>query len=267
MTLQVDVDGIELTPEERRLRLEEDRLALETSFARKWLPTVATMVVGVIGGAFSVVQYLNSLEETERAGIETKAKDEREWGFKVIEMYFDEHELFDLTNNPEQAERNLMVLAAVAPEAVKGVLDAEKLRVPPPSTEGQVEAAREDTLAAVAGVQAALMATSSKSAAESRRFEPSDFTVYVQYASGDIGPEARGVLRDMGYRVPGIERVDTVPTRLQVRYYLPEQKTHAIGLAEELAQRLGLTADENSVVLLKSRKQLPGGILEVWLPE
>ena len=32
--MHVDVDGIELTPEERRLRLEEDRLALETSFAR-----------------------------------------------------------------------------------------------------------------------------------------------------------------------------------------------------------------------------------------
>jgi len=65
------------TFEERRLRLEEMRLALEHSFARKWLPTLATLMVGVIAGMFSYVQQKNSLEETERSLIENHTKGER----------------------------------------------------------------------------------------------------------------------------------------------------------------------------------------------
>ena len=104
-------EGSQLTLEEQRFRLEKRRLDLDHSFARKWLPTM----VGVIAGMFGYVQQQASIEETKRAGIEVKVKDEREWGFKVIEMYFSNRELFDLTKNPEAAALNLRVLAAVAP--------------------------------------------------------------------------------------------------------------------------------------------------------
>jgi hypothetical protein len=76
-----------LTAEERRLRIEEQRLLLESSFARKWLPTLATLMVGPIAGMFSYVQRQDAIQATERTRIEAKAKAEREWGFKVVERY------------------------------------------------------------------------------------------------------------------------------------------------------------------------------------
>jgi hypothetical protein len=81
---------------------------------------------------FSYVQQQNAIQATKRAQIEAQAKDEREWAFKVIEMYFTKRGLFDLTKNSGQATSNLRVLAAVAPTAVQGVLNAERSRIPPP---------------------------------------------------------------------------------------------------------------------------------------
>jgi hypothetical protein len=40
----------QLSIEERRLRLDEKRLLLDNTFARKWLPTLATLMVGLIAG-------------------------------------------------------------------------------------------------------------------------------------------------------------------------------------------------------------------------
>jgi len=256
----------QLTFEERRLRLEEMRLALDHSFARKWLPTMATIMVGIIAGMFSYVQQQASIEETKRARIEAKAKDEREWGFKVIEMYFSNRELFDLTKNPEASALNLRVLAAVAPTAVQGVLSAEQSRIAPPS--GVDDTNRTNSLAAVAGVQDALAAANPSSKPPGAAFNPSDFTVYVQYAAGDqgIALEAQNVLIRLGYRVPGIDQVGKVPSRLQVRYYRHDQQSLAGELAGELGNKLGLPAGPDNAILVTSSKQLPGGILEVWLP-
>src|SRR5260370_33639462 len=108
----------QLPIEERRLRLDEKRLLLDNTFAKKWLPTLATLMVGLIAGMFSYVQQQNAIQTTERARIEAQSKDEREWGFKVIEMYFTKRELFDLSKNSEQAASNLRVLAAVTPTAL-----------------------------------------------------------------------------------------------------------------------------------------------------
>ena len=63
--------------EERRLLIDEGRLRLENSFARKWLPTLATLMVGLIAAMFSYVQQQNAIQATERAWIEAKIKDER----------------------------------------------------------------------------------------------------------------------------------------------------------------------------------------------
>ena len=266
METNVKKDDPQPTFEERRLRLEEMRLALDHSFARKWLPTLATLMVGLIAAMFSYVQQQNSLEETKRARIEAQAKDEREWGFKVIEMYFSRRELFDLMKNSETATLNLRVLAAVAPTAVQGVLNAEQSKIPPPS--GSDDANRLDSLAAVAGVQDALAAAERSKRAPEAGFKPSDFTIYVQYAADDqdMASKAQGALIKLGYRVPGIERVNKVPSRLQVRYYRPDQKSHASALAGALGKTLGLPAGPDSTILVTSSKPLPGGIHEVWLP-
>jgi hypothetical protein len=274
----------QLTFEERRLRLEEQKIALESSFARKWLPTLATLMVGLIAGMFSFVQQQNSIEatkrardasaeETRRAEIDAKAKSERDYGFKVIEIYLDKRELFDLTKNPATAELNLRALAAVAPDAVKGVLEAEKSKIPPPSQfdgSKQVgDAERTDSLAAVAGVQDALAAAEQQSARSPEAgFRPSDFTVYVQYAAEDraVAVKAQNMLAGLGYHVPGIDEVEKVPSRLQVRYYRTDQKSQAGDLASDLGKALGLPAGTDNAILVTSKKKLPAGILEVWLP-
>ena len=252
--------------EERRLRLDEKRLLLDSSFARKWLPTLVILMAGLIAGMFSYVQQQNAIQATERARIEAQAKDEREWGFKVIEMYFSKHELFDLTKNSEQAALNLRVLAAVAPTAVQGVLNAERSRIPPPS--GADDSNRLESLAAVAGVQDALANAGKSRQAPASSFKPSDFTIYVQYPDGgrDTAVKTQSLLVNLGYRVPGIEQVGKAPSRLQVRYYRPDQRSYAGELATELGKGLNLPAGPDNAILVASSKQLPSGILEVWLP-
>ena len=178
--------------EERRLKLEQERLRLDSSFARKWLPTLATFVVGFIALVFGYVQQLDTREETKRARIdadarntqaqiEARAKDEREWGFKVVEMYFDKRELFDLTRNADQAAANLRVLSAVAPTVVQGVLNAEQDRIPAPGTEGEKnDGHRLKSLAAVAQIQSAIKSAKGEELGAATKMVPSDFLVYIQ---------------------------------------------------------------------------------------
>jgi hypothetical protein len=265
------------TLEERRLRLEELRLALEHSFARKWLPTLATIMVGLIAGMFGYVQQHAATEETERvrqasveetarARIDAEAKDKREWGFKIVDMFFDKRDLFDLTKNPDAAESNLRVLVAVAPTAVQGVLNAERSKIPPPSSLD--DTSRTYSLAAAAAVQDALTAANPMHPAAAPGVKPSDFTVYVQYSRGDreVAVRAQSALIKWGYRVPGIQEVDKVPSRLQVRYYRSDQKPNAGQLADQLGKILSLSAGPDNAILVTSSRQLPGGILELWLP-
>lgn len=84
--------------EERRLKLEQERLRLDSSFARKWLPTLATVVIGFLGAVFGFAQYINTTEETKRARIdantretlaqsEARTRNERDWSIKIVEMY------------------------------------------------------------------------------------------------------------------------------------------------------------------------------------
>jgi hypothetical protein len=267
----------QLSVEERRLRLDERRLLIDDSFARKWLPTLVTLTIGLIAAMFGYVQQQSAIQETERARIDAKeatdrarieaqAKEEHEWGLKVIDMYFTKRELFDLTTNPEQAALNLRVLAAVAPAVVQGVLNAEQSRIPPPS--GLDDPNRLNSLAAVAGVQDALTNAGQSSHASVSNFKPADFTIYVQYPDGgrDTAVKTQGLLANLGYRVPGIEKVGKVPSQLQVRYYRPDQRSYAERLATELGKALKLPADPDNAVLVKSSKVLPTGIMEVWLP-
>jgi len=256
----------QLPVEERRLRIDEKRFLLDNSFARKWLPTLVTLMVGLIAAMFSYVQHQNAIQVTERTRIEAKTKDEREWGFKVIEMYFSKRDLFDLTKNPEQAGSNLRVLAAAAPTAVQGVLNAERSRIPPPS--GADDSNRLDSLSAAAGVQDVLDNVRQSRQSLVSSFKPSDFTIYLQYPEGgrDTAVKTQSLLVDLGYRVPGIEKVDKPPSRLQVRYYRPDQHSYAGELATELGKMLNLPAGSDNAILVTSPKQLPSGILEVWLP-
>lgn len=252
--------------DERRLTLEARRVELEGSFARKWLPTIATIMVAFVATVFGYVQQQNASEATERARIEARAKDEREWGFKVVEMYFAKRDMFDLTKNSEQATANLRVLAAVAPTAVQGLLNAEKARIPAPSSETG-ENQRLDSLAAVAEIQSAISGKSDP-AKSSSSTQASSYLVYVQYADGsrDMAVRAQVALQQFGFRAPGIEQVKKVPSRLQVRYYRSDQKEFAGTLATNLGKSLGVATTADNAVLVTSQRQLPSGILELWLP-
>jgi len=267
----------ELSIDERRLHLDEKRLLLDNAFARKWLPTIVTLTVGLIAGIFGLVQQENARQATERARIEAQksneqvrieaqAKDEREYGFKVIDMYLSKRELFDLTKNREQAELNLRALALVAPAAVQGVLNAEQTKIPPPS--GADDSNRLESLAAVAGVQGALADARQSRGTQAPLFKPSDFTIYIQYPDGgrDTAVKTQSLLANLGFSVPGIQQVGKVPSRLQVRYYRPDQRSYAGELATELGKALNLPASPDNAILVTSSKELPSGILEVWLP-
>lgn len=266
MDPRIEGNHSQLPIEEKRLRLDEKRFLLDNSFARKWLPTLATLMVGLIAVLFGYVQKQNEIQATERARYEAQINDEREWGFKVIDMYFSKHEFFDLTKNSEQAALNLRVLAAVAPKAVQGVLNAEGSRIPPPS--GTDDSNRLESLTAVAGVQDALASARQSHQPPASSFKPSDFTLYVQYTDGgrDTAVKTQSQLIELGYRVPDIQQVGKAPSRLQVRYYRPDQRFYAEKLATELGKELNLPTGPDNAIPVKSAKELPSGILEVWLP-
>lgn len=256
--------------EERRLKLDEERMRLESSFARKWLPALATIVVGFVAAVFGYVEHHKTLEATERTRIETRAEDEREWGVKVVEMYFNKRELFDLTRNPDQAAVNLRVLYAVAPTVVQSVFDTEQARIPAPVAESEGnDNQRLQSLAAVAQIQSAIKSAKGEALLSATEMKPSDFLVYIQYAgdSRDLAVQAQKSLQDRGFRAPGIEQVRKVPSRLQIRYYRPEQKDFAGNLATKLGKTLGLQATADNAIEVKSKKELPSGILELWLPQ
>jgi hypothetical protein len=258
----------QLTIEERRIRLDEQRLNLESSFARKWLPALVTLMAGLIAAMIGIFQQRIAADASERASAQLKEKNEHDWGVKVIEMYLNKRELFDLTKNADQAGTNLSVLAAVAPKAVQDVFEAEKTRIPRPTGSNEQERLR--SLAAVAGVQKALAKTKPAGETQTPTFKPSDFTIYLQYSDGDrvTAEKTQTFLAKLGYRVPGMEQVAVTkaPSRLQVRYYRPEQLDFAVALVTELGNDLNLPVRPDSAILVDSTKQLPSGILEVWLP-
>jgi len=254
-----------------RLELDTRRLALESSFARKWLPTIATAVIGLSAAMLGYIQNKVSNDATERARIEARSKDEREWGFKVVEMYFQKRELFDLSKNPEQAQANLKVLVAVAPAAVQGLLSAEQSRLPAPGGDETQQVARLSGLAVLADIQTAIADRKDHQTTQlpSTTRAPSSFVIYIQYPEGQL-EAARAVqakLQQLGYKAPGIELVRNVPSRLQVRYYRPDQKDLAASLATAIGETLKLPTSSDNAIRVQSNKALPDGILELWLPK
>ncbi|MFA5984361.1 MAG: hypothetical protein WC782_10125 [Methylococcaceae bacterium] len=256
--------------EERRLTLDERRLELESSFARKWLPTIATAIIGLSAALLGYVQNKVSNDATERSRVEARLKDEREWGFKVVEMYFQRRELFDLSKNPEQAAANLKVLVAVAPAAVQGLLSAEQSRLPLPGGDETQQAARLSGLAVLADIQTAIEDRRDNHATQTTSARvPSSFVVYVQYPEGqqEAASIAQTTLQHMGYKAPGIELVRNVPSRLQVRYYRVDQKGLASSLVMSMGKTLNLPVSSDNAIRVQSDKALPDGILELWLPK
>ncbi len=260
-------DNSSMTHEEKRIRLEEQRVQLEQSFAKKWLPTLAVLTVAFVAGIFGYVQQKINAGATDRATIEAINRNQLEWGFKAIELYVMKQEQFDMARDPERASKNLQALAAVAPDVVKGVLNAELSKIPAP-TNGSDSNTRLDALAGVATVQAALAATEShhKTAAA---LQASSFTIYLQYPEDgrDTAEKVQSSLIQRGYKVPGLEQVSRAPSNLEVRYYRPEQREMAETLVREVGTAIGKAQEKTTVKMLATSKTLPSGIMEVWLPK
>lgn len=253
--------------EERRLRLEERRLSHEESFPKKWLPTIVTLSLGVVAACFSYVQHANAELDARERNSEIKAQNEREWGMRTVDIYFEKQHLFDFSKDPERAGSNLRVLITVAPDIVANVLESEQSRLPTPGRDSDLK--RIEGLAAIAEVQDALREARGSPSPTEVSSKNSDFTVYIQYPEGSqqLAEIVRASLQTLGYRVPGIDEVSNAPDRFEVRYYREEQETRANDLAKQLAQALGEPAGSPTAKMLQSRRQLPGGVLEVWLPQ
>ena len=254
-----------LTPDERMAKVEELRLELEKSFAKKWFPTIVALTVAFVAGVFGFIQQQLTVGATTQATMETKSHNEHEWGFEVVQLYVTRQELFDITKNPEHASKNLQVLAAVAPDVVQSVLNAELSKVP---SESAGNGNRINTLTEAASVQSAIAAAKSPGGA-APSLQPSSFTIYLQYPDGgrDNAEKVQALLTRRGYHLLGVEQVRNVPTNLEVRYYRPEQRAIAEGLAKEVGDAIGQPQDKVTAKILLASKPLPAGIMEVWLPK
>ena len=264
------MDAHPSTIEERRLSLEEKRLALENSFAKKWFPALAAVTAPLIIAIIGYFQHLDSRqvtertqiqqrEETERARVDAALQDEREWGFKVVTMYISNRDIFDLRQNPDSASANLKVFAFVAPKAVQSVLDAEQARISGTST--QDITSRNKSLAAIASVQESLPNQSPEGA-----FANSNFTIYIQYPKGAEAQanQLKGMLEEKGFRIPLARLVSESPSTLEVRYFRENQRHFAGQVSKDIASVMGIPANAQNA---RSGKPMPLGILEVWLPK
>jgi hypothetical protein len=92
-----------------------------------------------------------------------------------------------------------------------------------------------------------------------------DPMVFVQFTGDPAPAEAlRAKLEAAGWSAPGIEAVQGVRPRGDVRYYWPEQADCAAALAQSLAGAMG--TEFTTVSLAGRYRNLPRGRMEIWLP-
>ncbi len=260
------------TIEEERLDLDRRRLALESSFPKKWgsvlFGAMATIMVAVVSGAVSWTTASADREETARqkqAEQEVTMRQEAdaqhnhqiENARTALDMYF--KYVADGREGDVRSLYDMRMIAEISDsEGVKAIFYemrdelVDKRRAAEPQTP-------------ITDIAATLPSINVDQSGNAVKYQ--DFTVYIQYPRGSAGLAAAGkvqsALAGLGVRVPGLEGVDAAhtPDASEVRFYSALQKVRLTDLAVTLKQTTGL--DFNTKVLPTSG--LPGDTFEIWI--
>ncbi len=260
-------DGVQQDLEERKVRLEEGKLALEQSFAKKWGSFVigASVTAGVAILTIGMNTYQSSIARDDRLSAEklaqaqadeTHQQQKGQWGINVLQLYITHPEGFDPVKSPETARNNMTALALSAPDVMRpillsrldslvrsdgaanpGALGAVKTALDQVPLANQSTNSNSTVVATTgAGAPGPTAPEAGPTSPLPPGVDPAAYSVYIQFGSASKGfATAYGAqLRAAGFRVPDLEQVEQSPNEPQVRYYQTEQT----GLADWLAARL-----------------------------
>jgi hypothetical protein len=259
------LDERKVIVEEGKLQVEKDKLAFEKSL-RKVLGAgvLAALVALAVAG---VGLWQNRLAEADRKAQASMVQKQQDglWGVQVLELYVTHAGEFDPVKSPETAGQNLSALVAAAPDLMRPILERRK------DSSVRVGIADDPASAlSVAAIQQALgpppVTTPPADAGLPSGVNPAAYSVYIQYgnAAGHFASKYGAELSGIGFQVPPLEQVPAPPDVPEVRYYLPGQQP----LAEWLTKRLDEQAPQRQAAITKliGSGDLPGGIIEVWIP-
>lgn len=279
-----DLERKRLEIEARKTEIEQAKLENECSFARRWFPTVATLTIGLATVGFNVQQafvaYQQRMVADQRAQAAEKEARERQdaqWGIGVLELYVKYPDQFDASRTPATAGKSLKALALVAPSVMRPILENKQddlVRAAASATDDGARSAADTALRAIneAVQQAVVAARAGQPQAVSvaatpwpAGVKPADYTIYIQYGSGSKERAAAlaDYLRTSGFRVPAAELVTSAPAVGDVRYYKQDQASLADELAQRVSPAIGSIARPK---FIGGQRNLPDGILEIWLP-
>lgn len=258
--------------EEKKLELERQKLAFEKSW-RKILGAglLAALVALAVGG---IGFWQNRMAESRQAAQADVAQKQQDglWGVQVLELYVTHPDQFDPAKSPDTAAQNMAALCAAAPDLMRPILEQRKdalIRegLGLPGVAAGVKAIQEALAGLEQGVKSVGDAAAAHEAGVPLDVDPAAYSIYIQYGNTARGFASRfgSELADLGFRVPGLEPVSQAPDVPEVRYYRQDQKL----LAEWLAMRLVDQAPRRSPAISKlvGNGGLPGGIIEVWIPQ
>lgn len=277
--------------EVEKLRLEAHRARSEASIGRRY----GTIIIsGVLTVAGTVLTYYTNSQADARAALEARQETERNLAQNAVRVYFENPDRFDLKT--EEGKFNLRVLADTAPGKTTATLvsQIQDNAVQIATANAEVAAASPAVAAAASAATATGVASGAapasappaptnvaeaRKAADDARYsslanapatvqnasKPSDFKVYIQYGAGaqDQAAEAQKKLISIGYGAPSPQLTTTATDAPEVRYYRASQAKFAEELSSQIKDVIGVAATPKFV---GANRQLPDGILEVWLP-
>lgn len=269
---------------ERKIVLEERKLALDESFPKKWggvlFSAAATVMVAVVtvGANYATFIVQKSSEqkaadaesertqrEASRLAEETKRIHERdkhnlsvETARSALEIYF---KSYDPSGDEKVNLYNLKFFAIVSDnEEIRRTF--EEMR------DDLVEKKRDQNPENIEEINASIPSLGFSSTSLSP--ELSDFTIYIQYprieGRDDLLQKAKDVrelLQSMGANVPGLQGISEIksPNASDVRFYKTEQEQIFKFAHKGILEKVGINL---KVIFLRDTK-LPDNRFEIWI--
>jgi len=259
------LDRAKLEHDNRRLTIEEKKIALESSWPRKWgsvlLGGMFSLVVTFSGYIFTNWQNYIQREETKRARISSDNQIKLANSRLALEMYFKNLNVIGPDDNARGAHHLEMIATIAADERIQGILR----RIIQETIEArQAKARSREGATAPSDVAEGLPDLVQRPA--DGKYRASDFTAYIQHPQNRRNDASRleEALDRLGLRTPALEQMrdNVTPDKNEIRYYRSDHEVLANEIKAKLEADLSMTF---IVRRLQRSRYLPNGIMEFWI--
>lgn len=254
-----------LTLDRERFVLDQRRLELDESFARKWGTIAVSVAVPISIALIGISSNARADGQREADNILAEKHKITEENRSALELYL--KYMSDKSAGGENQISQIEAISSLSNDATFRELLLQQVRAIQARAPVPAETPGEGLVQAPLQAQApsTILSGTTNEKLKDAATLAADFTTYVQYY-GPRGNEARTVsdtLRSLSFSVPGLQGMDAShsPDHNQIRIYRTAQGNFAKGLAVQLKQRTGLDFS----VIGPVGNNLPDGVLEIWL--